>query len=1578
MLRAKKIVWFLCVFFVPVFLWSQNRKTEKKEIYFRIWETYRVKDTMIIFLEDAQNLGITAGLWVKAYQPALQDISKKSEPTQLGSGRVLKADTLIMAFIKLFNSKDTLAEGDVVSLELNIPALPYRGIFSKLSFDNIQFTDYDSVPLYSMNELINSDDPKREDSICSAILEDIHHAYEKMKDRPDPDSSIRKKTKQGRYKEKSVVDVLRDATRNDVKAFLTYVTDLSDGYIGKRLRFSEGFSEWLVANSPYSYSAIKEALFPVYKNKSEFEKLLPAYKNDILDGHAVTRLSQQAENLEYNDALQLVDFAETLAGAVNDLEGNAAAHLSGARIYQGYRQYDKAIAESDKSMQFSLQGKNKSLEVRALMIKINCLNQSRRFSQGLALITETGKKLEKYKEDLGAIPYQKNLQLLYQYEGILHYMQGDYKQALKAYDKTIEINKTINSYDAIETSAACYKFMGQVNNERGKPNDALESLKKSAAIYRHNFDTLNWALVQYEIAYGYYNLEDYGKSMAYCDSAYRKLMSVHDYDDAASSISLIGDCYWDLGKYDSAVISHKRSIALCKMSNYFSGQAYSWQQLGGLYHESGLKNEALNAYDSAAYFYWQLKDSSGLADIYNKKGEVYLADGNHKVAVDLFSKAQGFTSKTTVESLYDLGEAWLDIDTAKSRFYYSACLRKSDSTENIDFSFDARKSLAFLAYREKNFAWGNRLYQECVSISKELNRPSAYADCFEMKAVRYSEESEMDSTLFYYNKALAVYDTASKEDAIRLLNYIADVEIETGRFSDAEQAYMKAIALARSSSNNLALGDVLQTTAFLYSLTGDFDKGMRNSDSAISILSRSGNMLRLAATYVNRGSLLKSLGDYNQSVKSFLRADSLYKIENLDEYRDIPLNNIGDVYLNQNDYENAKNYFEQALQKLKKGVVDESYLLYKGNLAECLYEQKKYKEAEADLLEIIPLAKQKKLDRIASGMQLALGKLYFDQGQTPKAVAQFNDAKEYALLSGEKEKIIAAFTFSGIINMQAGENDSAQNNFQKAIAVVAEYKIADGWEPYYELGFLFYDQKKYDSSLTYFKQAVDLLDKNAENLYGGEEAKKIFNNDPRKLDLYNKIIFSYYNTGNIKNAWAYANKSNIAGLKELSGSIPFTGDNEKNEALKKLLTLQQSKKELEKTADKQAGQIKEQTLKKIEIVEADYTNFLQDVVEKYPDLSSYFSRFNADEFYNYKGKLPNDVAVALYLVNDKTLMIFTLTNEKLAVDTMTADVNSLVRAFISSAKQPQKNSGTGALHLRSEPTDEDDETPALPFKDLSDQLYKTLIAPVYEKIKDKKRLCIIPTGIFSNMPFQCLGQKLPDSTFRFLVEDYGIFYTNKMKIFDNAGNNGAQKDDLISFAAFGVPDQTLHYNTEEVKEIGKLIGVDSTIYTDSRATESLAKFSLTHKKFIHFATHGVLNYSQDFSKSYLKFLADKDTSNGNNGQLTIREIQSLPIRDCDLVTLSACETAITKELVKGWTISPANSFLERNVKSVVASLWKVDDEATSILMNEFYSNLDKKMDKVDALRLAQETLSKNPKYSHPFYWGAFVLYGEWR
>lgn len=612
-------------------------------------------------------------------------------------------------------------------------------------------------------------------------------------------------------------------------------------------------------------------------------------------------------------------------------------------------------------------------------------------------------------------------------------------------------------------------------------------------------------------------------------------------------------------------------------------------------------------------------------------------------------------------------------------------------------------------------------------------------------------------------------------------------------------------------------------------------------------------------------------------------------------------------------------------------------------------------------------------------MAIILGKIYLDKNELDKSKAYFNEAYNYAEGSKERFKIVETLTSLGKIYVREGKRDEAYKNFSEAILVTKDYGIASGWESYYEMGLLFYNQAKYDSSIIYFRTAVDLLNKYTQNVFGDDKAKKLFNNDPRKADLYFKLSYSYSKTGKPEQAFAFANLSNLAGLKELGGAQTVPGFEKETQ---KLEDLQQKTNALRTSAEKQSGETKIEIIKQLQVAEKEYTNYLISLVQQDEKFTSYYPQeANPNSFLKYKGDLPDDVAVVLYLLNNNNLMVFTLTNENLSiqVDSLSKEMSQTINAFVRLTKRPDKASGTGAIVLRSEPKDEEEDLlENVSFTDISASLYQLFIANIYSKIKGKKRICIIPNGILSNLPFQCLGQKSNDGRFRFLIEDHSVFYTNDISIFYKSKKLVPDKSDLASFAAFGVPDATLHYNTKEVTAIGKLIGAENTVYIDGRATEGLAKTTLTQKKFVHFATHGVLNYSQDFSKSYLKLLPDKDTSMGNNGKLTISEIQQLSMEDCDLVTLSACETAVNKQLTKGWNMSPANAFLLRRVKSVVASLWKVDDEATSILMNEFYTNLNKKMDKVDALRLAQVKLSNNPKYAHPFYWGAFVLYGEWR
>lgn len=1563
-------------------------KTEEKELYFNIYYAYRVKDTMIVFIEAAQDFGIKKGNLINAFQTysAAKNAAGQSRKFNMaGTGKIVKADSLIAAMVKLNKIEDTLTEGDLISITINVPLVEHRSIFSELTFNKIIFSDLYRESFYKLTDILYTDNEQKEDTLYSKMLKDLHDSYTFLKDREDVRTAVNEKITGGRYIGKTYLEMLRDATKEDIESYLLYVTDNPDNYRGKNFKLNETFVTWGLNNAPYSPGEVKKALFLIYKNKAQFLKLLPLYKKNIIEDYHCVSFIKDVEKLiaseKFTEASAYNDFIKTIAYAVNDTGGKSLTWVLQAEINHKQDKYDIAVTQCDSAIKYAVMANQHEYELAAISKKIYCLNKLLQFNKSKSLIQEFEKKLTAYKATLLESVYNSNWQKRYEYEGAMYYAEGNYDLALKSYGSLIELNKGINSFESLARNADYFAFIGRVNNDQGKPSLALESFINAAYIYRSNYDTSNWAKTQNDMAYSYYKLANYNKCMAYSDSAMQKLLQLNNFNDAGYSKSLKGSCYWELGKYDSAVIAHKESIVLRKKANNFSGQAHSWKSIGELYLLSGQKNQALLAYDSAARFYQQLKDSSGLAETYNKKGNVFYNDENNRKAAEFFEMAKGVNSKTTVEALYNLGNAWYEMDSAKARNYFTACSQLSESTKNIAYLFDATKSLANLAYRTNNIEAGNKLYNTCLDLSKQLNTAQSYGECLSLKAYGYKTQSQLDSALYYYNRAIAVFDTVSQSSVIWQLNSIAEVNISMGNFPKAKEALSKAIKLAQASNNSIALGSTLESTSFLYGLTGDFDEGLKNSDSALVIFNRSGNILRLANTWLSRGTLYKSIGNYSKSINAFLVADSLYIDQQAVENRSVVSGNIGVTYFTQYDYANALKYHKLSLSQLKKDVINESYLLAKGNIAEDLFYLKKYNEAEKELLEVYPITKEKKMHRVASGMALSLGKLYYETKQTDKSIDYFVYAAEFANSSGEKEKAIEALTFLGQINKDKGKTENAENDFRKAAAIVTEYKITLGWEPFYQLGLLYYAQSKFDSSLLYFKKAVEMLDKNSENLYGGEEARKIFNNDPKKSDLYNKITFSYYNLGNINQAWAYANRSNIAGIKELSGTLSASSNNEeKNEALKKLLALQQSKKALENTMEKQEGLAKEETLKKIEIVEANYNNFLQDVVEKYPELSVYFTRSNADEFNNYKSKLPEDVAVLLYLLNNNTLMIFSLTKEKLSVDTMTIDVSPKVNAFIEAIKNTSKQTGTGPLAVRSEPMDEDKSSGNVEFKDMASELYNILITTVADKINGKKKLCIIPTGVFSNMPFQCLGQKKPNSNFKFLIEDHSIFYTNKMSVFNSTEKDIAVKTGLKSFAAFGVPDAALSFNIDEVKGIGKILGSDSTVYADARATESMAKQSLRNKKYIHFATHGVLNYSSDYSQSYLKLLPDKDTSNGNNGQLTMREIQGLGITDCNMVILSACQTAVSKQLVKGWNISPANSFLVSNVKTVVASLWKVADEPTGLLMQYFYENLSLPvpMEKAEALRQAQIKLSQLPRFSHPNYWGAFVLYGDWR
>jgi CHAT domain-containing protein len=176
----------------------------------------------------------------------------------------------------------------------------------------------------------------------------------------------------------------------------------------------------------------------------------------------------------------------------------------------------------------------------------------------------------------------------------------------------------------------------------------------------------------------------------------------------------------------------------------------------------------------------------------------------------------------------------------------------------------------------------------------------------------------------------------------------------------------------------------------------------------------------------------------------------------------------------------------------------------------------------------------------------------------------------------------------------------------------------------------------------------------------------------------------------------------------------------------------------------------------------------------------------------------------------------------------------------------------------------------------------------------------------------------------------------------------------------------------------EVAGKDTFMAADFDATrDRLQQTDLTKFAILHFATHGILDPKRPENSGLLLSTVNR-SGQAQNGFVGLRDIYNLraPV---DLVVLSACRTGLGKDVRGEGLIGLTRGFMYAGASSVVASLWKVDDEATAELMKRFYSNmLQREMTPAAALRAAQNSIRQEPQWSAPYYWAAFTLQGDYQ
>jgi CHAT domain-containing protein len=184
----------------------------------------------------------------------------------------------------------------------------------------------------------------------------------------------------------------------------------------------------------------------------------------------------------------------------------------------------------------------------------------------------------------------------------------------------------------------------------------------------------------------------------------------------------------------------------------------------------------------------------------------------------------------------------------------------------------------------------------------------------------------------------------------------------------------------------------------------------------------------------------------------------------------------------------------------------------------------------------------------------------------------------------------------------------------------------------------------------------------------------------------------------------------------------------------------------------------------------------------------------------------------------------------------------------------------------------------------------------------------------------------------------------------------------------------------ESDDVAKTFGAGAvTTLRGDAATERAVRDAMAGRDIVHLATHGLVSLRRSDLLAALALTPVSAADLEDDGFLQMFEIFDLPL-SARLVVLSACESSHGRYAEGEGVMALSNGFHAAGARQVVATLWKVDDDASAVLMRAFFARVaaawDDGGDVARALRDAKRTVRADAGRSHPFYWAAFVASGR--
>ena len=876
-----------------------------------------------------------------------------------------------------------------------------------------------------------------------------------------------------------------------------------------------------------------------------------------------------------------------------------------------------------------------------------------------------------------------------------------------------------------------------------------------------------------------------------------------------------------------------------------------------------------------------------------------------------------------------------------------------------------------------------------------------------------------------YLSLIGPYDASiKKQDRFYslALNNLAASKQAQGRFSESLGILAKAVSCTGrlSGKTNLAYAMAIENMALLRLRLGDLGSAKNQLDSALSIYEKTAGKgsVEYANCMMSLGRYHQVTGDYTQAEPFLKNARETIKTKKGDqsgEYANV-LNSLAVLYQTLGNYRDAENLFKESKSIVEKtrGKDNAEYSTASQNLATLYQLEGNYQLAEPLLKEALEIDKKvlgENHPQYAITLQ-NLATLYQKLGKRAEAQEILERVLKATALSLGKTHPSYVTTLS---NLAALYQD--QGNFPLAEATwkqsadLRKQILGEDHPDYarslYGLAGVYHAQGQLEKAKTYYEPVVAKYQKQVHDFFPALSEKE-------KSAFYAKIkpVFDAYQDFCVQYLFAKPaeSSSSIERLFDLQLSTKAILLNATNKVRSRIQAsgdkdLQDSFKEWMATKEKivrffNASQ--EERLK----LNLDLTALetrANDLEKRLSAQSDAFRSQFEKEVVTWKdvrnALLENEVAVEILRIKKK------YTKDSIYYVGLVLKRSSTLPEVMVWKYGTQLEGRKFRFHRNT-----------IKFHIYDTVSYRFFWQPLKDKLENGSTVYLSCDGVFNKVNFNSLYEK---STRRFVIDDFKLRQVSNTR--ELVGRQSIAKATSNSASLFGFADfnlgaadvvshsskrslaHTFGFEGEDIpvlpateKEVDQIYQLLSSgqwethSYKKSNATEENIKKSV-NPKLMHIATHGFflsdldivdnenseLNSNPLFRSGVLLAGAgtERDALKGEeDGVLTAYEAMNLNLDQTELVVLSACETGLGEVRNGEGVYGLQRSFLVAGAKTVMMSLWQVDDVATQELMNSFYGFWLKGAEKHEAFRNAQ--LAMKEKYEVPYFWGAFVLIGN--